>query len=359
MEPGCKCCDGMCSQCMCAACAGATRNTSAECRRHLGLVRALGAPSSSDIAQSLPHSAALVKAAVSRDRKRPGLPNPHPILSGPRCTSCRAVELIPGWEGPPGPGQRRYERRRRAVAQPGHLQEVRRRPGAGGGVLGPQRPPPGRRSPRGVPTRRCRRLRAAYPCAPACRPPLHAHSPPRPARYEKYDTNGVLREKTDDPFTDELNLVADKVQDLQLVRACGRRLACRQRPAAVHAASAHTRTAWRSLLQPRARRTHPPTPLLARPPLPAALGRDCRGEEPRAQGGAQRRPAQDQGHAAGAGHPAAGEDGQEGQGPAAREGAGPPRPGERSGQLLAAGCRRWAASGRGLLPACAKNASRS
>ncbi len=36
-------------------------------------------------------------------------------------------------------------------------------------------------------------------------------------RYEKYDTNAVVREKTDDPFQDELNLVADKVQDLQLV----------------------------------------------------------------------------------------------------------------------------------------------
>ncbi|KAL4450041.1 hypothetical protein ABPG77_010710 [Micractinium sp. CCAP 211/92] len=35
-------------------------------------------------------------------------------------------------------------------------------------------------------------------------------------KYEKYDTNAVVREKTDDPFQDELNLVADKVQDLQL-----------------------------------------------------------------------------------------------------------------------------------------------
>lgn len=36
-------------------------------------------------------------------------------------------------------------------------------------------------------------------------------------RYEKYDTNAVTRERTDDPFQDELNLVADKVQDMQLV----------------------------------------------------------------------------------------------------------------------------------------------
>jgi len=43
----------------------------------------------------------------------------------------------------------------------------------------------------------------------------------RPAarRYEKYDSLGATREKTDDPFTDELNMVLDKVQDLQLVRS--------------------------------------------------------------------------------------------------------------------------------------------
>lgn len=35
-------------------------------------------------------------------------------------------------------------------------------------------------------------------------------------KYEKYDSNAVVREKTDDPFQDELNMVADKVQDLQL-----------------------------------------------------------------------------------------------------------------------------------------------
>jgi hypothetical protein len=29
-----------------------------------------------------------------------------------------------------------------------------------------------------------------------------------------------VREKTDDPFQDELNMVADKVQDLQLVGLC-------------------------------------------------------------------------------------------------------------------------------------------
>lgn len=40
-------------------------------------------------------------------------------------------------------------------------------------------------------------------------------------RYEKYDTNAVVREKTDDPFIDELNLVLDKVQDLQLVGGHG------------------------------------------------------------------------------------------------------------------------------------------
>lgn len=44
----------------------------------------------------------------------------------------------------------------------------------------------------------------------------------RDCRYEKYDSNAVVREKTDDPFQDELNMVADKVQDLQLV---GQRLA--------------------------------------------------------------------------------------------------------------------------------------
>lgn len=40
----------------------------------------------------------------------------------------------------------------------------------------------------------------------------------------------MVREKTDDPFMDELNLVADKVQDMQLVRAvcwCGS--CCQQR----------------------------------------------------------------------------------------------------------------------------------
>lgn len=48
---------------------------------------------------------------------------------------------------------------------------------------------------------------------------LTTASPARPARcrYEKYDSNQVPREKTDDPFTDELNMVADKVQDMQLV----------------------------------------------------------------------------------------------------------------------------------------------
>ncbi|PSC72240.1 Qc-SNARE SYP7-family [Micractinium conductrix] len=35
-------------------------------------------------------------------------------------------------------------------------------------------------------------------------------------KYEKYDTNAATREKTDDPFMDELNMVADRVQDLQL-----------------------------------------------------------------------------------------------------------------------------------------------
>lgn len=35
-------------------------------------------------------------------------------------------------------------------------------------------------------------------------------------KYEKYDTNAAIREKTDDPFMDELNMVADRVQDLQL-----------------------------------------------------------------------------------------------------------------------------------------------
>ena len=57
---------------------------------------------------------------------------------------------------------------------------------------------------------------------PSARPPARwrlTTNPPAPAcRYEKYDTNGAQREKTDDPFTDELNMVADKVQDMQLVR---------------------------------------------------------------------------------------------------------------------------------------------
>ncbi|EFN54788.1 hypothetical protein CHLNCDRAFT_134743 [Chlorella variabilis] len=35
-------------------------------------------------------------------------------------------------------------------------------------------------------------------------------------KYEKYDTNAAVREKTDDPFADEFNMVLDKVQDLQL-----------------------------------------------------------------------------------------------------------------------------------------------
>ena len=40
----------------------------------------------------------------------------------------------------------------------------------------------------------------------------------RRRRYEKYDSTVHVREKTDDPFQDEVNLVSDKVQDLQLVR---------------------------------------------------------------------------------------------------------------------------------------------
>ena len=40
-------------------------------------------------------------------------------------------------------------------------------------------------------------------------------------RYEKYDTNAAVRQKTDDPFADEFNMVLDKVQDLQLVRGGG------------------------------------------------------------------------------------------------------------------------------------------
>lgn len=45
----------------------------------------------------------------------------------------------------------------------------------------------------------------------------HGAAPPG-RRYEKYDTNAAVREKTDDPFLDELNMVADRVQDLHLVR---------------------------------------------------------------------------------------------------------------------------------------------
>ena len=51
------------------------------------------------------------------------------------------------------------------------------------------------------------------------RSPSPADAPLAPCRYEKYDAVPSKREKTDDPFTDELNLVADKVQDLQLVSA--------------------------------------------------------------------------------------------------------------------------------------------
>lgn len=36
------------------------------------------------------------------------------------------------------------------------------------------------------------------------------------SKYEKYDSLGAAREKTDDPFLDELNMVQDKVQDMQL-----------------------------------------------------------------------------------------------------------------------------------------------
>ena len=49
-------------------------------------------------------------------------------------------------------------------------------------------------------------------------PSSHAGGAPPRRRYEKYDSLGATREKTDDPFTDELNMVLDKVQDLQLVR---------------------------------------------------------------------------------------------------------------------------------------------
>lgn len=50
--------------------------------------------------------------------------------------------------------------------------------------------------------------------------PKRLPPPPPPAarRYEKYDSLGAAREKTDDPFLDELNMVQDKVQDMQLVR---------------------------------------------------------------------------------------------------------------------------------------------
>ena len=51
------------------------------------------------------------------------------------------------------------------------------------------------------------------------RSPSPADAPLAPCRYEKYDAVPSKREKTDDPFTDELNLVADKVQELQLVSA--------------------------------------------------------------------------------------------------------------------------------------------
>lgn len=49
-------------------------------------------------------------------------------------------------------------------------------------------------------------------------PVLTPEARPAARRYEKYDSLGATREKTDDPFTDELNMVLDKVQDLQLVR---------------------------------------------------------------------------------------------------------------------------------------------
>lgn len=55
---------------------------------------------------------------------------------------------------------------------------------------------------------------ATFACLPRRLPGPWSSS----CRYEKYDSSAVVREKTDDPFQDELNMVADKVQDLQLVR---------------------------------------------------------------------------------------------------------------------------------------------